>query len=240
MLVLAVDTSSPAVSVALVDLARDDAERDAERNVGGVRWRRSAVWQQVDPRRHGELLATGIRAVLDELRTSQRLVRAVAVGVGPGPFTGLRVGIATGLAIGDALGIPVYGCCSLDAVGAWEHRPGSRLVVMDARRKEVYWAEYDQDGARVAGPAVLTPERLADALRRTGWTGRIVGDGAVRYRAVLADWDVADQPRVPAPDALVLLAARRVLDGAPSEQLTPLYLRRPDAEPPGAPKPVTA
>jgi len=231
VLVLALDTSSAAVSVALVDLVRED---------GGAHWGRSAVWQRVDGQRHGELLATGVAAVLAELRASRTSLAAVAVGVGPGPFTGLRVGIVTGLAIGDALGIPVYGCCSLDAVGAWDDEPGPRLVVTDARRKEVYWAEYAEDDERVAGPSVMAPEALARALRETGWQGRVVGDGAVRYREVLAGHDVRDEPRYPAPDALVLLAARRVLDGAPSEALTPLYLRSPDAVPPGAAKRVSA
>lgn len=232
MLVLGLDTSSAAVSVALVDLEQDDA--------GQVRWGRTAVWQQVDGRRHGELLATGIAAVLAELRADRTSIRAVAVGVGPGPFTGLRVGIVTGLALADALGVPVYGCCSLDAVAAWDEGPGRRLVVTDARRKEVYWAEYDEDDERVAGPSVLTPAALAEALRETGWTGRVLGDGALLHREAFASHEVLEHPRHPAPDALVLLAARRVLDGAPNEALTPLYLRRPDAVEPGAPKRVTA
>ena len=113
-------------------------------------------------------------------------------------------------------------------------------MVTDARRKEVYWAEYDEHGKRVAGPSVMTPHRLAQALRETGWSGRVVGDGAVKHRDELAGHDVRDEPGYPSPDALVLLAARRVLDGAPSEVLTPLYLRRPDAVPPAAAKSVTA
>jgi tRNA threonylcarbamoyl adenosine modification protein YeaZ len=232
VLVLALDTSSPAVSVALVDLERRDG--------GEVSWGRSATWQQVDPRRHGELLATGMRAVLAELRADRTSIRAVAVGLGPGPFTGLRVGIVSGLAMADALGVPVYGCCSLDAVAAWDEDEGPRLVVMDARRKEVYWAEYAGDGERLAGPSVMAPAALADALRDTGWTGRVLGDGALLHREAFPDHEVVEQPRYPAPDALVLLAARRVLDGGPSEALTPLYLRRPDAVPPGAAKRVTA
>jgi tRNA threonylcarbamoyl adenosine modification protein YeaZ len=220
------------VSVTLVDLERADG--------GQVRWGRSATLQRVDGRRHGELLATGVAEVLAELRVSSSSLAAVAVGVGPGPFTGLRVGIVTGLAMADALGIPVYGCCSLDAVGAWDDEPGGRLVVMDARRKEVYWAEYDAGGERVAGPSVLPPGALDEALRATGWQGRLVGDGAQRYAEQLAGHDVRSEPRYPAPDALVLLAAGRVLEGAPSEALTPLYLRRPDAVPASTTKRVTA
>jgi tRNA threonylcarbamoyl adenosine modification protein YeaZ len=236
VLVLGLDTSSPAVSVALVDLEQGSAEDPPT----PVRWGRTAVWQQVDARRHGELLATGITAVLAELRADRTSIRAVSVGVGPGPFTGLRVGIVTGLALGDALGVPVYGCCSLDAVVAWDEGTGQRLVVADARRKEVYWAEYDEHDERVAGPSVLTPAALAEALRETAWTGRVLGDGAQLHREAFAGHEVVDTPRYPAPDALVLLAARRALDGAPTEPLTPLYLRRPDAVEPGAPKRVTA
>ena len=231
MLVLGLDTSTPAVGVALVDLERQDG--------GGAAWGRSAVWQRVDAQRHGELLATGVRAVLAELGASRRSLAAIAVGLGPGPFTGLRVGIVTGLAMADALGVPVYGCCSLDAVGAWDDDP-RRVVVTDARRREVYWAEYDDEGERVAGPAVMAPAALADALRETAWPGRVVGDGAVRHGEVFASWGVPDEPRYPAPDAVVLLAARRALDGAPSEPLTPLYLRRPDAVPAATSKRVTA
>lgn len=237
MLVLALDTSSPAVSAAVVDLEPGPGG-PTDRPGGGVHWGRSASWQVVDARRHGELLATGIRDVLAELRASPRSLGAVVAGLGPGPFTGLRVGIVTALAVGDAHGLPVYGCCSLDAVGVWEDVP--RVVVTDARRKQVYWAEYDADGVRLAGPAVTTPQRLADMLRDSGWQGHVVGDGALRYRQLFAGFDVPEQPRYPAPDALVLLAARRVLDGAPAEPLSPLYLRRPDAVPPGAPKRVTA
>ncbi len=218
MLVLALDTSSAAVSVALVELLE---EAD-----GQTRWGRQADWSVVDGKRHGELLATGVRTVLAELEASPRDLTAVAVGVGPGPFTGLRVGITTGLVMADALGIPAYGACSLDAVDAWSEEPGRRLVVTDARRKEVYWAEYDVGDERVAGPSVMRPADLAEALRETGWQGRVVGDGASAFPE---HFPGATGPRYPSADALVMLTARRVVDRAPTEALTPLYLRRPDA-----------
>jgi tRNA threonylcarbamoyl adenosine modification protein YeaZ len=222
VLVLALDTSSPAVSVALVELVSGTVDDSSE-----LRWGRQADWVAVDGRRHGELLATGVRAVLSELGADRRDLSAVAVGVGPGPFTGLRVGIMTGLATADALSVPAYGVCSLDAVDAWSDAPGRRLVVMDARRKEVYWAEYDEGDERVAGPSVLRPADLAAALDETGWSGRIVGDGALVHREHFPT--VEEEPRYPSADALVMLTARRVVDRAPSEALTPLYLRRPDA-----------
>lgn len=230
MLVLGLDTSGPAVSTALVELLAGDPPR----------WGRQAAWQVVDARRHGELLATGIAAVLAELRCVPGDLDAVAVGLGPGPYTGLRVGVMTAAATADALGVPAYGACSLDALDAWSDEPGGRLVVTDARRGEVFWAEYDEDGERLAGPSVLRPAALAQALRDTGWTGRVVGDGALVHADAFAGHDVRDEPRYPSADAVVLLAARRALGGAPSVALAPVYLRRPDAVPPGARKRATA
>jgi len=224
VLVLGLDTSSPAIGVALVEL--EPAEPDGQGDQG-ARWGRQADWQVVDARAHGELLATGVRAVLAELGAVPADLGAVAVGLGPGPFTGLRVGIVTAASLADALGIPAYGCCSLDTVDPWGE--GARLVVTDARRKEVYWAEYAEDDERIAGPSVLKPAELARALQETGWTGRVLGDGALLHAAHFPTAE--PQPRYPSAEGAVLLAARRALSGAPSEPLVPLYLRRPDAVP---------
>ena len=216
MLVLALDTSSPAVTAALVRL--DGAAEVLGEHV------------VLDGRRHGELLALGVRAVLDGRPATD--LGAVVVGLGPGPFTGLRVGLVTAATMADALGVPAYGVCSLDAVGE-----GDRVVVTDARRKEVYWARY-ADGVRVEGPAVERPAELAERLAGSG--ARLVGAGAVLHRAVLDGLPVDDGALHPSGPALVRLAADRVRSGAPSEALTPLYLRRPDAVEPGATKRVTA
>ena len=226
MLVLGLDTSTPAVSVALVEL-------DPGLPEGEPRWSRQADWQVVDDRAHGELLAPGVRAVLADLGAVPADLGAVAVGLGPGPFTGLRVGVMTAAAMADALGVPAYGCCSLDAVDPWGG--GERLVVTDARRREVYWAEYAADDERVAGPSVLRPAELARALDSTGWTGRVLGDGALRHAEHFAGHDLVEFPRYPSGEGVVLLAARRALSGAPGEPLVPLYLRRPDATPPRSP-----
>ena len=225
MLVLGLDTSSPAIGVSLVQL---EAGPD-----GGAAWGRQADWRVVDARAHGELLATGVRAVLAQLGAAPRDVAAVAVGLGPGPYTGLRVGVVTAAAMSDALGVPAYGCCSLDAVDPWGE--GRRLVVTDARRREVYWAEYDEHDERVAGPSVLRPAALAEALRQTGWQGRVLGDGAVLHAE---HFPAAEpEPRYPSAEGVVLLAARRALAGEPGEPLVPLYLRRPDAVPAGTARP---
>ena len=208
MLVLGVDTSSPAVSAALVRVAADGIEVLAERVV-------------VDARRHGELLAQGVREVLGGGRPE-----ALVAGTGPGPFTGLRVGLMTAAAMSDALGVPAYGVCSLDGIAdddCW--------VVADARRKEVYWARYE-GGNRVEGPAVSPPAELAERLPPGA---RLVGAGAA-----LVQPGVAPDRLHPSVPALVARAADRVLAAAPSDPLTPLYLRRPDAVEPGATKRVTA
>lgn len=199
MLVLGLDTSTPAVSVALVDLAEGLL---AERIV-------------VDGRRHGEVLAVGIQAVLGCAGRRPADLDAVVVGLGPGPFTGLRVGIVTAAALGDALGLPVHGVCSLDGLA----QPGrATLAVTDARRKEVYWAAYDESGARVDGPHVDAP----DVARAAAGGRAVVGEGAHLY----AFDGVLDLPRAPSVAALV---ARAPLGQAPAP-LVPLYLRRPDAQ----------
>jgi tRNA threonylcarbamoyl adenosine modification protein YeaZ len=198
----------------------------------------------VDPKAHGELLAPSIAACLDEAGARPADLAAVVAGLGPGPYTGLRVGLVTASALADALAIPSYGVCSLDAIaGYWTLDAGGWtsildeaghdrpfLVETDARRHEVYWARYVA-GARVEGPRVSRPADVPAGSRA------MCGAGARLYaevlRVPLLDRDY------PAPSALVSAAAQRVRAGAPSETLVPLYLRRPDAVPPGAPKTVS-
>jgi tRNA threonylcarbamoyl adenosine modification protein YeaZ len=213
MLVLGIDTSTPAISAALVDL--EDGT--------------TAECIAVDAKRHGELLAQGIAATLRDAGVDRRALGAIAVGLGPGPFTGLRVGVVTAATLSDALGIPAYGVCSLDALGS-----GRRVVMTDARRREVYWARYDDEGRRIDGPNVSKPGELAGLVGDVP----VVGDGALVHADVLAGLDVRPEPRYPSAVALVRLVADRV--GEPAEPLVPLYLRRPDAEQPGPPKRVTA
>jgi tRNA threonylcarbamoyl adenosine modification protein YeaZ len=219
--VLVLDTATPAVTAAVVRVAQGAAEP-------------LAVRVAVDPRRHGELLAPGVAAAFAEAGVARDELAAVVAGLGPGPFTGLRVGLVTAAALADALGIPAYGVCSLDGVAApvAAHRV---LAVTDARRREVYWAAYE-GGTRVEGPAVSRPAELA---ARVGELGVEVacGAGARQYADVLGL--PVTGPDSPDPVALAALAADRVLAGAPADPLTPLYLRRPDAVEPGRPKAVT-
>ncbi|HLU32844.1 MAG TPA: tRNA (adenosine(37)-N6)-threonylcarbamoyltransferase complex dimerization subunit type 1 TsaB [Natronosporangium sp.] len=224
MLVLGLDTATPAVGAAVVTVDEQVTTRA---------WRRT-----VDPRAHAELLGPQIRAVLAEAGAGPADLAAIVAGTGPGPFTGLRVGLATAAAMGQALGVPTYGVCTLDAIAAQAAASvtARTLVATDARRRELYWAVYDR-GARVSDPAVDPPAAVAKAAAQLG-VGVAVGEGAHRYAADLG-LAVLDEPRYPDPAALVRLAADRIRAGAPGERLTPRYLRRPDAAAPRPPKPVT-
>lgn len=178
---------------------------------------------RVDPRAHAEVLTPQILECLTEAGRSRSDIAAVVVGVGPGPFTGLRVGMATAAAFGDALGIPVYGVCSLDAVAADcapDLTPGRELlVVTDARRREIYWARY-RDGVRIAGPEVVKPGDLDSAQ------AEVIAGSASHV-------DFFDLPvlpvETPSPAGLVRVAASELLARAVPLPLTPMYLRRPDA-----------
>ncbi|WP_432980243.1 tRNA (adenosine(37)-N6)-threonylcarbamoyltransferase complex dimerization subunit type 1 TsaB [Dactylosporangium sp. CA-233914] len=215
MLVMVVDTATAAVTAALARVGDDNVILLSEQVT-------------VDARGAGELLAPQITAVLAEGGAAAGDLAAIVAGVGPGPFTGLRAGLVTAAALGHALGIPVYGVCTLDAIGL--RLPGRSLVATDARRKEIYWAVYD-DGARIAGPDVARPAAVPlDGIARAG------GDGAEKYSDVLG-LPVEGSP-YPSALALAELAADRVRGKAPAETLTPLYLRRPDAVLPGERKPA--
>jgi tRNA threonylcarbamoyl adenosine modification protein YeaZ len=216
VLVLAIDTSSAAVTAAVVDV--DHAVRAVARRV------------TVDARAHGERLAPSIADCLAEADAKPADLGAIVAGLGPGPFTGLRVGLVTAAAMSDALGIPAYGVCSLDGIaGALDE--ARLLVAGDARRREVFWARY-VDGVRVDGPHVDRPAEVS-----TVDSAAMAGAGARLYADVLGlplrDVDYPDLA------ALVRVAADRIRGGADPDPLTPLYLRRPDTAEPHAPKAVS-
>jgi tRNA threonylcarbamoyl adenosine modification protein YeaZ len=216
VLVLALETSPPAVTAALAEVTADGLRGVAERRV-------------VDARAHGELLAPEIAALLADAGATPRDLGAIVAGLGPGPYTGLRVGLVTAGAMGQALGIPTYGVCSLDALGR-AAGPGRVLVATDARRREVYFATY-ADGVRVAGPEVAKPADVPVDAERA------VGEGALKYSEIFA-LPIDDRLLHPPGEALIALAADRILAGWPGERLVPLYLRRPDAVESASRKPV--
>lgn len=212
---LAIDTSSTVTSVALHDGTDVVAERSQDL-----------------PNRHGELLAPAIESVILEGGRAAPDLTAVAVGVGPGPFTGLRIGLMTARSLGHALGVPVTGVVSLDALAAQAAgRPVA--VVTDARRREVYAATYDAGGARTTGPLVDTAAAVAAALRAARFAGVVAGPGAQLYPDAFADWEVVEG--ITASAAHI---ARLALAGHGRDTTAPLYLRRPDATVPGARKPA--
>ena len=234
MLVVVLDTSTPAVTAALVRIGTGVASGAA--SGGGSLVESLAERRTVNARAHGERLGPAVTEVLGEVGVRPRDLAAIVAGLGPGPFTGLRVGLVTAASIAQTLGIPAYGVCSLDGLGA--STSGDTLVATDARRHEVYWAVY-HDGDRVAGPAVNRPADLPAVLAGDGLgVSLAVGDGALRYAGALP-WPVREEPRYPAPATLAGLAADRVLARAPGDPLTPLYLRRPDVAEPAERKRVS-
>jgi tRNA threonylcarbamoyladenosine biosynthesis protein TsaB len=205
VLVLGFDTATPAVSVAL---------HDGERVIAAAR--------AVDARRHCELLVPMIAKVMADAGVSRADLSAVAVGVGPGPYTGLRVGVVTAHVLGSVLGLPVAGVCSLDIIAASAASGREFLVATDARRKEVYWARYDAAGRRVAGPAVGPASSIPQVAELP-----VAGAGGPLYPEAFGELTEPAYPDAGTLCALALLPAE------------PLYLRRPDAREPGPPKRVT-
>lgn len=240
---LAIDTSA-AASVALLDWNDVDDTAHTSATV-------AAEYTSESTRDHAEFVAEHLRQLLGE-----RQVDAVVVGVGPGPFTGLRAGIVTARTLGFAWDVPVVGVMSLDAIAfavvQQKQATEEFIVATDARRREVYWARFTADGALVHGPAVNTAAEVpTDAA--------IFGSGAGLYREEFGERSNSDFAQVqPTAGALGLAAApqlRRFLDKAATElsardprrplaeahalavgslrPTTPLYLRESDAKVPG-------
>ena len=202
-LILALDTATPAVTAGVVRRDGPGCAVLAERVT-------------VDARAHAERLTPNVLAALGEAELRMADLDAVVVGCGPGPFTGLRAGMATAAAYGHALGIPVHGVCSLDAIGV--RTTGEALVVTDARRREVYWARY-RDGVRIVGPAVSAP---ADVDPGAAQAAAGSPEHAAMFGLPLCE------PVYPTPAGLVAAVSDWSDDPAP---LVAWYLRRPDAKP---------
>jgi tRNA threonylcarbamoyl adenosine modification protein YeaZ len=215
---LAFDTATPVVTVALHDGTRV-----------------LSVETALGARRHGELLAAMIERVLAAGGVGRTDLEAIAVGTGPGPYTGLRAGVVTARVLASALRIPAVGVCTLDvlaraAAGAAAGR--EFIVAADARRKEVYWARYGPAAQRVGDPAVGFPAAMTSAA-----SCPVAGEGPVLYPEL---FPCPIPPRYPDAADLAEIAARRLAEHHPSGPPEPLYLRRPDAREPGPPKRVTA
>jgi tRNA threonylcarbamoyl adenosine modification protein YeaZ len=221
VLLLVLDTSTPAVTAGVVRVDGGVATVLAGRVT-------------VDARAHGELLTPHLNAAAAEAGVRLSQIDLIVCGTGPGPFTGLRVGMVTAAALGHGLDRPVVGVCSLDAIAADVPDDGAPfLVVTDARRREVYWAAYESGGRRVAGPEVCAPALLGDQVAELG-VRRAAGQGAALYADVLGL--PAVEPAFPTPAGLA--AAAIAANTEAPEPFVPRYLRRPDAVLPGAPKKV--
>ncbi|MFC6237222.1 tRNA (adenosine(37)-N6)-threonylcarbamoyltransferase complex dimerization subunit type 1 TsaB [Longivirga aurantiaca] len=210
MLLLVMDTSSAVITAAV---------HDGDSVVG------AAV--EHGAQSHGELLAPVIARALAEAGARPSDLTRVCTGVGPGPFTGLRVGIVTARVMAEALSIPVHGICSLDvlafqAAAESGFTLGGFAVATDARRKEVYLRTYDRGGRPASDPLVVKPGDVDTALAE----GPVAGPGAWLYPEVFAD---AREPRELDGAAMAELVAARIELGSPLLDPEPLYLRRPDA-----------
>lgn len=219
MLVLAIDTATHDLVTGLVETSNDPA---APAVAGSVDKILPAI------RGHNEFLVPTIQELLAENGHSFADLGAIVVGHGPGPFTGLRVGMATASAIGQALRIPVHGVSTLDAIAS-RHDAARLLVTTDARRREVYFATY-RDGERTSGPSVAKPADL---------------DLPHEVDAIVAPEHLREQLREQLPEALAALEPVELTPRAlglvscadfstQPEPLTPAYLRRPDAVEPAA------
>ncbi len=209
-MLLAFDTATAQVTVALHDGDSVVASYDSSESM-----------------RHGEKLAPGIRRVLAEANVKATDLTGIAVGVGPGPFTGLRVGLVTARTLAHVRGIEVYGVCTLDVLAAEAADTGldDFVVATDARRKEVYLASY-AEGRRLSGPEVLKP---IDAKT----DGLVVGRGGMLYPDAFPN---AVGPEHPSASVLCDVVVNRRFEIV---EPNPLYLRRPDAAEPGKPKRVS-
>ena len=220
MIILSIDTSQSA-SVALVDT-----------DTGSV----IAAEQADDQRRHVEFIGPALARILAEDAQPELVV----VGIGPGPFTGLRVGIAAGIAVGQARGIPVKGLLSQTAIAEELVRTTANeaghpvLIASDARRKEVYFSVFDSaDATLSAGPFVAKPSEVASVLAEAGFQIDTIdekyGRGFLLYPDVLGA-SSSESITDPRAEYLAFAAARELAAGRELREPIPEYLREPDAK----------
>jgi tRNA threonylcarbamoyladenosine biosynthesis protein TsaB len=181
---------------------------------------------------HASELMPAVADVLDASGVGWGELRAIAVGVGPGAFTGLRIGVATARALAAANGLPLRPVSSLAALAAGIDDE-LRLAVIDAKRGEVFAALYGPDGALLA-PSALPAESLAEQVRAGGFDPLAAGDGSVRFRGALESAGIRVAPDDAGAHVVRGLHVCRLAQGVgdePPEAVLPDYLRAPDAKP---------
>jgi tRNA threonylcarbamoyladenosine biosynthesis protein TsaB len=217
---LGLDTSTPAASACVLGDGGDTFEvaPPAER-LG-----RSSA--------HATELMPAVAEVMDRAGVGWSDLEAVAVGVGPGTFTGLRIGIATARALATAAELPLRRVSSLAALAAGIESPLS-LPLIDARRGELFAALFE-DGRELWAPLVAPPEEVVGRLREGGFRPLAAGDGSLRFRAMLEEAGISVAPQDSAAHVVsarqICLLAREAPDESP-EAVLPEYLREPDAKP---------
>jgi tRNA threonylcarbamoyladenosine biosynthesis protein TsaB len=188
----------------------------------------------------GEFLLPAVEFLMHQSGLSYRNLSAVAVGLGPGMFTGLRVGVATAKSLAQALSIPIVGVSSLDLL-AYEGRYSDKVIcpVLDAKRKEVFYAFYRQAPggvARMSDYAVGSPSHLVNDIEAAAEDFLLIGNGALLYRNQLEDAERVEfgsmVNALPRATALVELALPRLFreDFDRLFEIEPYYMRRSDAE----------
>ena len=221
MTVLGFDTSTAATAVCV-------------RRADGVAFERVPDAEELLGRpAHARDLLPRAAEVLERAGLGFGDVEALAVGVGPGTFTGLRIGIATARALAHASAIPLHPVSSLAALAAGIDAP-LRLALIDARRGELFGALYDGDDGARWDPFVARPEDVAKRLQADGLTPMAAGDGAVRFREVLeaSGARVApDESQAHAVRALHVCRLAGAVQPVAPEAVLPNYLREPDAQP---------
>ena len=230
---LAVDTSTRRVSVAV----GTEAGVIAQTSAGGA--------GAVGPPRHVEQLAPAIEYVMDAASLSLRELSVVATCIGPGMFTGLRVGIVTATMLADALEVPCVGATSLELIAdpiverLALDSDAVVIPVMDARRAEVYYGAFSSDGSQLVAASIATPDAVVVALAALAQRASMmvfVGDGALRFREELSLVPGAEfaSHSDASPDIVALLGrgVRGFLAGrgVGPDEIAPLYLRHSDAE----------
>jgi tRNA threonylcarbamoyladenosine biosynthesis protein TsaB len=232
MQLLAFDTATPATTVALL-LPGDRTLTRRHEPAPGER-----------PGHVSQLLPLALELLAEAGLDVSQLDR-LAVGIGPGTFTGLRIGVATARALAHAHGVPLVGVSTLRslAAGAAAHgappEPPAMLAVLDARRGEAFtaaWAAGDAEQPAadlLLAPAALTPDALAEAAAALPAGVVAVGDGAIRFRDVLAAAGAvvpADDSAAHRVDAAVHARLATVMEPDARDAVLPVYLRLPDAE----------